>query len=99
MKKLFCLSIVALSFGIQGVANAQLQGYPISEEDYYAVVSSVCEASFDARPEDIISSVSSKVDSSTSPEELTELQEIAMEMFSMPSMEKSRLCSGGDLAS
>lgn len=99
MKKLFCLSIIALSFGIQGVATAQQQGSPITEEEYNVVISSVCDASPSANPGDIISAVSSKVDSSTSPEELMALQEIAMEMFSMPTMEKSRLCSGGDLAS
>ena len=100
MKKLFCLSLFAFSCVFQGAAFAQQQGsQQITREEYDIVVTSVCEASESATPGNIRSAVASNAGRSVSSAKIVELQEIALEMYAMPSVEKEMFCEGGELAS
>ena len=98
MKKIF-LYAATLSFTVQGIAVAQQQGSPITENEYQVVITSVCEASVNATPGDILSAVAANASSSISSEKIRDLQELALEMYSMPSAEKERFCNQSELAS
>ena len=100
MKKLFCLSLFTFSCVFQGAAFAQQQGSQrITVEEYEVLMTSICEASNSATPGDIRSAVASNADSSMSSTKVMELQEIALRMHSMPSVEKERFCNQEELAS
>lgn len=92
MKKLISLSAVAFTFAIQGVAFAQTnQGSPITEKEYRVVVRAVCETSGDPNEvEKAVASIARK--NSISSQKVEELQEIAVQMFSLPQVEKDRIC-------
>lgn len=99
MKKIFCFSFIAISFGLQSMALAQQVDSPISKEEYDVVLASICNAPANSTPGDILSSVASHADASMDKETVTSLQELALGMFSMPSVEKERLCNQGQLSS
>ena len=92
MKKLISLTVATLTVAMQGVAFAQTnQGSPISEKEYRVVVKAVCQTSGD--PNDLEKAVVSIARrNSVNSQKVEELQEIAVQMFSLPQIEKDRIC-------
>ncbi len=93
MKNLISLSAAILTVAIQGVAWAQTnQGSPITAKEYRIVVSAVCETS--GTLNEVEKVVASMARSSMNSQKVKQLQEIAVEMLSLPQVEKDRICMG-----
>lgn len=91
MKKLIYLSAATLTVAIQGVAFAQTnQGSPVNRQEYNIVVSAVCETEGDvAEVKDAVASMARR---SISSRKIRKLQEIAVQMLSLPEIEQERIC-------
>ena len=99
MKNLFYISALACTITFPGIAFAQQHVNPISEEEYNVILEAVCDAPPSATPGDVMGSISSSLDRAVSSEQVQELQDLAIQLFTMPSIEKSRMCAGGQVSS
>ena len=92
VKKLFCLSFIAISFGFQGIAFAQQQGTQLSQEEYQTIKSVVCNSSTSTSSDEIASAIDSSAGISVSLEQVERLKEIAEGMMSLPQIQRDRMC-------
>ncbi len=96
MKKLIFISTIALSLALPTVSVAQQveqqeQGDFLTQEEYIVITSVVCETSEELTESKVIAAIDSKA-GSLSEEQKEKLQEIVIDIQSLPSEEIASLC-------